>query len=93
MQQMSSIINVIDVEKSQGNYQVDVGKEEPSSICLISAVLMFSICSFDKYVIRKQYTILLQMATETNHVAILKLSDGNTFLDAFMQIASLPLGE
>ena len=26
MQQMSSIINVIDVEKSQGNYQVDVGK-------------------------------------------------------------------
>jgi len=42
MQQMSSIINVIDVEKSQGNYQVDV--------------------------------------------------DGNTFLDAFMQIASLPLG-
>jgi len=42
MQQMSSIVNFVDMDKSQGNYQVDV--------------------------------------------------DGNVFMDAFMQIASLPLG-
>ena len=41
---------------------------------------------------KKEKRILPKMTTESNHL-ILNLSDGNTFLDAFMQIASLPLGE